>query len=806
MKGKQWVSILLLLVFVFSIGGDLIGLACRPLRADSGEVVGQAVVCVEAFTIGGGYIVEPMFVDLYAGEKASTVLLRVLDANSLSYEYTGSPQALFYLARIMGSKISELPTDASLVPPVLFQHIEETLSDESRQGNALGEFDYTYGSGWMYSVNNSFPEVGFSDYTLNDGDVMRVQFTLAYGMDIGGSSSMGPGMGFEDFYPVPNKDQMTVFLANEKELKGYIPEEYLAIVSRLDGEYILVPGVSGLPENNTLTLPADSGEITLWYGQIDHLDMGVHRGTNIQGPSNSPVYSIGDGVVSYVGASPKYGNVVYIDYNYLGVPMQVRYGNLAAPSDLRLNQAVSSGEVIGHMGPGGSSGKGLLEVVVCLSTDGNRCRAEAGNYIFQDPALFINLPVVSGDYLEKPMAVLFDPDGLADNGISALGADPDPLSYNELYRHNMSLLEGKTYLRKAVEVYARWLDPAISHDNLGDCLTWDSGRKIAAVSLNGKTVQYGESLGNGTLVNNRVVVDSRQLRLDLFGTETPVPAPNISEARKSEALRKAEESVSDLEEKAADFIKHFNDDRIGSVFRGLAASVMINTGDSSGYALQTMINMGGIFAGQLPSLEFYQEFLTTTEKLDQYMSSQAEYIDSYYFGKLIGDAASLVLGAGGTVQGAIKFFKGAGIAVGSAATPMGTMVGSVAVVLSAEGVQVMAVSGTVVVAAIGNIPGDYDKFHYYDGREVVITNKGNEIDVTPSKNHTTTTENPVKNQTPNSSVDILDEQGNIKTRRWFDENGNAMRDVDYTNHGNPSTHPEWPHEHTWDWSQNPPRQ
>ena len=124
--------------------------------------------------------------------------------------------------------------------------------------------------------------------------------------------------------------------------------------------------------------------------------------------------------------------------------------------------------------------------------------------------------------------------------------------------------------------------------------------------------------------------------------------------------------------------------------------------------------MGGIFAGQLPSLEFYQEFLTTTEKLDQYMSSQAEYIDSYYFGKLIGDSASLVLGAGGTVQGAMKLFKGVGIAAGSAATPMGTMVGSCAVVLAAEGVQAMAVSGTVVVAAIGNIPGDYDKFHYYD--------------------------------------------------------------------------------------------
>ena len=58
----------------------------------------------------------------------------------------------------------------------------------------------------------------------------------------------------------------------------------------------------------------------------------------------------------------------------------------------------------------------------------------------------------------------------------------------------------------------------------------------------------------------------------------------------------------------------------------------------------------------------------------------------------------------------------------------------------------------------------------------------------------------------NSSVDILDGNGNIKTRRWFDENGNAIRDVDYTNHGNPKMHPEWPHEHIWDWNQNPPRQ
>ena len=88
--------------------------------------------------------------------------------------------------------------------------------------------------------------------------------------------------------------------------------------------------------------------------------------------------------------------------------------------------------------------------------------------------------------------------------------------------------------------------------------------------------------------------------------------------------------------------------------------------------------------------------------------------------------------------------------------------------------------------------------------ETVTTNKGNEVDITPNKNHTSTTENPGVYGDKNSSVDILDENGNVKTRRWYDENGKAYRDVDMTNHGNPKNHPEWPHEHFWDWSSGRP--
>ena len=69
------------------------------------------------------------------------------------------------------------------------------------------------------------------------------------------------------------------------------------------------------------------------------------------------------------------------------------------------------------------------------------------------------------------------------------------------------------------------------------------------------------------------------------------------------------------------------------------------------------------------------------------------------------------------------------------------------------------------------------------------------INTKPSANHTTVTQNPGLKGKPNSSVDVLDANGNLKTRRWFDSNGNQVRDVDFRHGGSPKHHPEWPHEH-----------
>ena len=55
--------------------------------------------------------------------------------------------------------------------------------------NNIYEFDVGERSGWMYSVNGTFPNFGSSRYLLQDGDVIRWLFTCDRGADIGGGDA-----------------------------------------------------------------------------------------------------------------------------------------------------------------------------------------------------------------------------------------------------------------------------------------------------------------------------------------------------------------------------------------------------------------------------------------------------------------------------------------------------------------------------------------------------------------------------------------------------------------------------------------
>ena len=86
----------------------------------------------------------------------------------------------------------------------------------------------------MYCLNNVFPECRFfSDSYLSDGDVVRVQFTVAYGSDIGGGYAMG-GSDNTSFYPVANKDKaLSTLIATLNERAVEIPDSAMSAATAI---------------------------------------------------------------------------------------------------------------------------------------------------------------------------------------------------------------------------------------------------------------------------------------------------------------------------------------------------------------------------------------------------------------------------------------------------------------------------------------------------------------------------------------------------------------------------------------------
>ncbi|WP_341480885.1 DUF4430 domain-containing protein [Lawsonibacter celer] len=102
-----------------------------------------------------GWILAPTEVTFYEGESVFNVLQRTCKQNGLHMEFEHTP--MYNSAYIEG------------------------ISN-------LYEFDCGERSGWMYQVNEWFPNYGCSRYALKDGDVVCWEYTCDLGVDIGGSN------------------------------------------------------------------------------------------------------------------------------------------------------------------------------------------------------------------------------------------------------------------------------------------------------------------------------------------------------------------------------------------------------------------------------------------------------------------------------------------------------------------------------------------------------------------------------------------------------------------------------------------
>ena len=104
-----------------------------------------------------GWILKPTEVTFNSGESAFDVLQQVCRDNKIHMEYMNTP--IYNSAYIEG----------------IYN---------------LYEFDCGELSGWMFSVNDWFPNYGCSRYAMQDGDVVKWQYTCDLGRDIGGGDVM----------------------------------------------------------------------------------------------------------------------------------------------------------------------------------------------------------------------------------------------------------------------------------------------------------------------------------------------------------------------------------------------------------------------------------------------------------------------------------------------------------------------------------------------------------------------------------------------------------------------------------------
>ena len=105
-----------------------------------------------------GWILKPVTVTFNEGESVFDVLKQVCKDNKIQLEFSFTP--IYNSAYIEGI-------------------------------NNLYEFDCGSLSGWMYEVNEWFPNYGCSRYEVKNGDVIEWQYTCDLGGDIGGYYSVG---------------------------------------------------------------------------------------------------------------------------------------------------------------------------------------------------------------------------------------------------------------------------------------------------------------------------------------------------------------------------------------------------------------------------------------------------------------------------------------------------------------------------------------------------------------------------------------------------------------------------------------
>lgn len=138
-------------------------------------------VSIEKFVLGQGYIMEPTMVTVPEDATVEAAINQALTQTGHTANITAGSYGS-YIAGVTDPNRGEVQVSQKILDALTTANL--VFVSEDATPDTLDAGDYESWSGWMCSVNNEFLSTAISNITVNEGDVIRVQFSLTAGSDI----------------------------------------------------------------------------------------------------------------------------------------------------------------------------------------------------------------------------------------------------------------------------------------------------------------------------------------------------------------------------------------------------------------------------------------------------------------------------------------------------------------------------------------------------------------------------------------------------------------------------------------------
>lgn len=138
-------------------------------------------VSIEKFVLGQGYIMEPTMVTVPEDATVEAAINQALTQTGHTANITADDYGS-YIAGVTDPNRGEVQVPQKILDALAAANL--FFVSEDATPDTLDAGDYDSWSGWMCSVNNEFLSTAISNITVNEGDVIRVQFSLTAGSDI----------------------------------------------------------------------------------------------------------------------------------------------------------------------------------------------------------------------------------------------------------------------------------------------------------------------------------------------------------------------------------------------------------------------------------------------------------------------------------------------------------------------------------------------------------------------------------------------------------------------------------------------